>query len=624
MARGKAAKKGNGTPGRAARRAVASKQKAEEDNVFLQRSRELRQEGNRHFGYGRFEHAKTSFEKALQLCEGHPKEAADLHSGLGSIHLLQRNFGDAVRECSLALEINPYAIKARQRRSKAYEMTGNLLGALADIRFLMRFNLPDRKAIAATEGKIVDKLRSVSAAQKAAVEEKRAQAEGADGAEPLVVKLERKGEIRLAQVPPAVNYAQLKAAALAAFSDLAHFNVTARDDEGDELAVTSAAEIALALRCNKTPKFLIGEVEEAKEVSLGASELEATTLAEDPVIDAVLNMPPPKPEGEDQGAAAAAAEKKKPEEEVYELDDWMIDFAELFKEHLGVDIDTPLDLSKEAWEKCAEALDAAVHNEKSEKLLRQAANKFEEVILTALVNLGNVYMCIARKYIDAKKEGEQSLEEVAKADAELDLAEGVYRSALERKADFADAILSLGQLEFEKGKISMSFGVPEGHKYHESTAETHFLSSIAFFKQTLDLLPAEEPEPEKPAEAEGKQQQQQEQEQEEEEGAKGEAAAAAGAGAGEVSHDANLQAQAKVMWGNALYELSQCFANADKEWNPTLVKAVEKFKEAKCRAEEVGNALEMHCQAKAIDKERFMRDFGGHEKEQEAGKAEGK
>merc|ERR1711937_940371 len=170
-----------------------------------------------------------------------------------------------------------------------------------------------------------------------------------------------------------------------------------------------------------------------------------------------------------------------------------------------------------------------------------------------------------------------------------------------RKSDFADAILSLGQLEFEKGKISMSFGTskesPEGHKYHSSTSEGHFSSAIDFFKQSLDLLSTE-------AEAEAENGQAASEEPPKE-GNNNQAG-----NNGEVSHDSNLKAQAQVMWGNALYELSQCFATAKKDWKPTLTLAVDKFKEAKCRSEEVRSALEMHCEKiDAEDLKVYMKDF---------------
>lgn len=567
-----------------------SKQQTEEEKLFLQRAVELRQEGNRHFSHARWEHAKQSYEKALQLCKGYPKEAAALHSNLGAIHILQRNFEAAVKECTLALEIDPHAIRARQRRCRAYELTGNLLAALVDVRLLVRMlpSASDKATFLANEQRIIDQLKKVSAANRES-QEKKTQALKDKEAKQISIKLDKAGDIRLVEVDEDINYAQLKATALESFSGLTNFNVKAKDAEGDCITLRSARDIRTVLKGNKSPKFVILEAEEADVVSPLKKELDSTKIVPDlseNVVEPQQQQQPPK-----------AAEEKQ-EDEVYELDDWMIDFAELFKEHLGVDIDTPLDLSKEAWEKCAEALDAAVHNSKSEKLLRQAANKFEDVILTALVNLGNVYMCIARKYIDSKGEEENTLEAITKADKELDSAESMYKTALERKSDFADAILSLGQLEFEKGKISMSFGTskesPEGHKYHSSTSEGHFSSAIDFFKQSLDLLSTES-EAEPPA--------------------KESDAAGDSQGNADVSHDSNLQAQAQVMWGNALYELSQCFASSDKEWNPTLQQAIEKFKDAKCRTEEVSNALQMHCKSDEIDKETIMKGFGDNNTE---------
>jgi tetratricopeptide (TPR) repeat protein len=593
---GRKNKKG-GQPGAtlAERRSAISKEQEEEEKLFLKRAVELRQEGNRHFSQARWEHAKQSYEKALQVCSGkYAKEAATLHSNLGAIHILQRNFADAVKECTLALEIDPYALRARQRRSRAHELTGNLLAALSDVRFLIKLlpSASDKVSFLANEQKILDQLRKVSASHREG-QEARARALKNKEAKQISVKLELAGNIRLVEVDDDMNYAQLKATAMEKFSDLTNFNVKAKDEEGDCITLTCKKDIGIALRASKSPKFVILEAKEEKAViSPPKKELDSTKVAPD-IADSIVETQQPKP----------AAEEKQ-EDEVYELDDWMIDFAELFKEHLGVDIDTPLDLSKEAWEKCAEALDAAVHNSKSEKLLRQAANKFKDVILTALVNLGNVYMCIARKYIDAKGEEENTLEAITKADKELDAAERTYKTALERKPDFADSILSLGQLEFEKGKISMSFGTskesPEGHKYHSSTSEGHFSSAIDFFKQSLDLLSTE-------TETENSQAASEEPPKEGNNNQAGNNA--------EVSHDSNLKAQAQVMWGNALYELSQCFASSDKEWNATLQQAIEKFKDAKCRTEEVSNALQMHCKADEIDKEAIMKGFGDNNTE---------
>merc|ERR1712176_1528856 len=85
-----------------------------------------------------------------------------------------------------------------------------------------------------------------------------------------------------------------------------------------------------------------------------------------------------------------------------------------------------------------------------------------------------------------------------------------------------------------------------------------------------------------------------------------------GSAESENSHFSNLRAQALVMWGNALYELSQCYASrsesADK-WKPLLEEALNKFRDAKCRPEEVQNALRMHSKIEEIDEENIMKHF---------------
>ena len=52
-------------------------------------------------------------------------------------------------------------------------------------------------------------------------------------------------------------------------------------------------------------------------------------------------------------------------EEVVEFDDWLLDFAELFREHLGIDADGHVDLHNEGLEKCNLALEAAVRTTSS-------------------------------------------------------------------------------------------------------------------------------------------------------------------------------------------------------------------------------------------------------------------
>lgn len=52
--------------------------------------------------------------------------------------------------------------------------------------------------------------------------------------------------------------------------------------------------------------------------------------------------------GQAEGAGAANQQQQP---ETFEVDQWIVDFAQLFREHLGVDPDRHLDLTNIGWEK---------------------------------------------------------------------------------------------------------------------------------------------------------------------------------------------------------------------------------------------------------------------------------
>ena len=66
-------------------------------------------------------------------------------------------------------------------------------------------------------------------------------------------------------------------------------------------------------------------------------------------------------------------------EDVIEIDEWLLTFATLFREHLGEAGATegPLDLRAVGLEKRTEALEEAVGTEKAKALLASAAEKFQ-------------------------------------------------------------------------------------------------------------------------------------------------------------------------------------------------------------------------------------------------------
>ena len=76
-----------------------------------------------------------------------------------------------------------------------------------------------------------------------------------------------------------------------------------------------------------------------------------------------------------QAEAAANAQQN----EAFEIDQWILDFANLFREQLNIEPDKHLDLTNMGWDKLQAALDSAVQSDKAPAIFDAAADKFQEV-----------------------------------------------------------------------------------------------------------------------------------------------------------------------------------------------------------------------------------------------------
>ncbi|MCO5570639.1 hypothetical protein L7F22_024366 [Adiantum nelumboides] len=148
-----------------------------------------------------------------------------------------------------------------------------------------------------------------------------------------------------------------------------------------------------------------------------------------------------------------------------EMDDWLVDFGQLFRTHIGVDADVHIDLHELGMELCAEALEETVTSEDAQPLFEAAACKCQEVAALAFFNWGNVYMCAARKRIPLEgTNGEGEFQERLKmaydwAQDQYEQARLKYEEALKVKPDFYEGVLALGQESFESGKLRWSLAI---------------------------------------------------------------------------------------------------------------------------------------------------------------------
>ncbi|RWR93074.1 putative heat shock protein 70 HSP70-interacting protein [Cinnamomum micranthum f. kanehirae] len=79
------------------------------------------------------------------------------------------------------------------------------------------------------------------------------------------------------------------------------------------------------------------------------------------------------------------------------IDDWIIEFAQLFKNHVGFDSDGYLELHDVGMKLYSEAIEDIVTCDDAQYLFDIAAVKFQEMAALALFNWGNVHMLRARK-----------------------------------------------------------------------------------------------------------------------------------------------------------------------------------------------------------------------------------
>lgn len=142
------------------------------------------------------------------------------------------------------------------------------------------------------------------------------------------------------------------------------------------------------------------------------------------------------------------------------IEDWIIHFAELFKNHVRFESDKYLDFHELGVKLSNEALDETVTSEEAQGLFDMAGDKFQEMAALALFNWGNVHMSRARKKAyfteDSSQENlhEQIISSFEWTQKEYVKAGEKYEAAINMKSDFYEGFLALGQQQFEQAKLA--------------------------------------------------------------------------------------------------------------------------------------------------------------------------
>ncbi|KAJ4915657.1 Octicosapeptide/Phox/Bem1p (PB1) domain-containing protein / TPR-containing protein [Raphanus sativus] len=436
-------------------------------------------------------------------------------------------------------------------------------------------------------------------------------------------------DIRLGQMPVNCGFKVLREIVRSRFPSSKSVLIKYRDSDGDLVTVTCTAELRLAETV--ADGVLTKEPESDKSDSVGMLRLHVVDVSpeqepplpeeEEEVVEEEEEEVEEKPVEEDIRETVSETEvsneksdKEKtpssedPEMKELEMDDWLFDFAQLFRSHVGIDPDAHVDLHELGMELCSEALEETVTSEEAQPLFEKAAAKFQEVAALAFFNWGNVHMCAARKRIPLEESaGKEKVAEQLQTAYEwvkerYTLAKEKYEHALSIKPDFYEGLLALGQQQFEMAKLHWSFALAQKIDLSAwdatetlalfDSAEEKMKAATEMWEKLEEQRMSDLKNPNKKEEISKRRKKQGE-------GENGEASEAVTAA--EAAEQAiAMRSQIHLFWGNMLFERSQVECKISVSgWEKNLDSAVERFKLAGASETDISTVVKNHCSNEA-------------------------
>lgn len=442
-------------------------------------------------------------------------------------------------------------------------------------------------------------------------------------------------DIRLAEMPVSCSFKELRELVGKRFPSAKSVLIKYKDHDGDLVTITCSGELRLAevfvdslmakepdtdksdsfglLRLHivevspEQEPLILEEEEEEKQIENGGikGEDESGSSLSDSVVETVETETDGKTEKvtlEEKPSAPQDAEGKE-----VEMDDWLFEFAQLFRTHVGIDPDAHIDLHELGMELCSEALEETVTSEEAQSLFDKAAIKFQEVAALAYFNWGNVHMCAARKKIPIDDSAAKDLVATQLQTAydwvkeKYSLARQKYEEALSIKPDFYEGLLALGQQQFEMAKLHWSYVLAK----KEDLSNWDPTETIDLFDSAQQKMQAATEMWEKLEEQRAKDLKDPSSSKVEELLKRKKKQAGGNEGESsqrEISPDeaaeqaAVMRSQIHLFWGNMLFERSQVECKLGMPgWDKNLDTAVERFKLAGASEADISTVLKNHC-----------------------------
>ncbi|KAE8706572.1 1-aminocyclopropane-1-carboxylate oxidase 2-like [Hibiscus syriacus] len=347
--------------------------------LFLKRANELREEGNVKYQNKDYVAALQLYDNALKLVTKTHPDRAVFHSNRA---------------------VQPLFVRALLRRARAFEAVGKYEMAMEDVQIILGAepNNKDGLEIARRLSSALGPCLQVKQDLHSRPSPAALGASAVRGA--LVAGL---GPSLLARpVPKKTSVSPSRGSVVSPKLRLAESSVDALvpiESDADKASGFGMLRLHIVdVSPEQEPPLLEEEDDKLLESQVTKSDesLAHSSLGES-VLEGVDTDIEKTEKEASKGKTMVASED--PECKEVEMDDLLFEFAQLFRNHAGLDPDAHIDLHELGMEHCSEALEETVTSEEAQILFDKAAAKFQEVVALAFFNWGNVYMCAARKQI---------------------------------------------------------------------------------------------------------------------------------------------------------------------------------------------------------------------------------
>nr|GEX89075.1 hypothetical protein [Tanacetum cinerariifolium]GEX96362.1 hypothetical protein [Tanacetum cinerariifolium] len=448
----------------------ASKNIDEDTAVFIQMSQEIKEEGNKLFRNNDSEGAMLKYEKALKLLPSNHIDVAYLRSKMASCYM-KLGVGEyprAIHECNLALEVVSKYGKALLTRARCYIALSKFDLALKDVTNVLSME-PNNLSALETEGlvkkgmgvedngvRLVDEYVEPSLVKKVEVVKEKAKKKKKgnkasvkeEKAAMRSVKMVLGDDIRWVELPVNCSIGLVRSIIRERYPGLDGVLIKYKDQEGDLVTILTTSELRVAEElCDPQGSFRLYLVEISYDKEPLYEGLKSEQLSNpDSLISTTRNV---EKKGEIEKGKSC-------------IEEWVVEFAKVFKNHVGFDTNPYLDLHEVGMELFSAAMEDNVTTEISQNIIDIAGEKFQEMSALALFNWGNVHLNKARKMVIVAEEDDRSQELVAEqvkvgyewAQREYVKAGKRYEESQKVKPDFYEGHLALGMQQFEQAKLS--------------------------------------------------------------------------------------------------------------------------------------------------------------------------